>query len=108
MGLESIQGPQSPSGKISFNTLDRFRASYPAHCGPPDYRLYPPGSCSRVGNLVAFTLGTYTGDCGGIPRYLGPTTGHTLQSIPGGCFCIRVALAPVSFSSVGWCNCSSK
>jgi hypothetical protein len=43
-----------------------FGLSYLAHCGPPDCRLYPPGDCSRSGNLVAFILGTYTGDCGGI------------------------------------------
>jgi hypothetical protein len=32
---------------------------------------------------------------------------HALQSIPGGCFHVRVTLALVSFSSVGWRNCSS-
>jgi hypothetical protein len=105
--LESIRGPQLSSRPLSFDTLDRFQACYPAHCGPPDCRLYPPGDCLRAGNLVAFILGTYTGDCGGIPWYLGKTSGHTLQSIPGGCFRVRVALAPVSFSSVGWRNCSS-
>jgi hypothetical protein len=72
VGLESIRGPQLSSRPLSLDTLDRFWARYPAHCGLPDFRLYPPGDCSRAGNLVAYLfLGTYTGDCGGIPRYLG-------------------------------------
>jgi hypothetical protein len=58
-------------------------------------------NCSRVGNLVAFILGTYKGDYGGIPWYLEQTSGHALQSIPRGCFRVRVALALVSCSSVG-------
>jgi hypothetical protein len=46
-----------------------FWARYPAHCGLPDFRLYPPGDCSRAGNLVAniflghtqVTAGVYRG-----------------------------------------------
>jgi hypothetical protein len=53
MGLESIQGPQLSSRTFALNTLDRFRARYLAHCGLPNFRLYPPGDCSRFGNLVA-------------------------------------------------------
>jgi hypothetical protein len=71
MDFESVQGPQSSFGTLSFDTHDRFRACYPAHCGPPDYRLYPPGDCSRASNLVSFILVAYTGDYGGIPWYLG-------------------------------------
>ena len=71
MGLKSIRGPQLSSGPFSLDTLDRFRAQYPTHCGLPNFQLYPLGDCSRGGNLVAFILGTYTGDCGSIPRYLG-------------------------------------
>jgi hypothetical protein len=54
VGLESIRGPQLSSGPLSFDTLDRFQARYPAHCGLPNFRLYPPGDCSRAGNLVAY------------------------------------------------------
>jgi hypothetical protein len=54
MGLESVQGPQLSSGPLSFDTLDRLRARYPAHCGLPDFRLYPPGDYSRASNLVAY------------------------------------------------------
>jgi hypothetical protein len=78
MGLKSIQGPQLSSRTFSFDTLDRFQAWYPAHCGPPDCRMSLPDSCSRVGNLVSFTLGTYTCDYGGIPWYLGKTSSHSL------------------------------
>jgi hypothetical protein len=46
--LESIRGPQLSSGPFALDTLDMFRASYPAHCGLPDYRLYPLGDCSRA------------------------------------------------------------
>jgi hypothetical protein len=72
MGLKSVRGPQLSSRPFSLDTLDRFQARYPAHCGLPDFRLYPPGDCSRAGNLVFnLVLGTYTGDYGGIPWYLG-------------------------------------
>jgi hypothetical protein len=54
MGLESIRVPQFSSGPLSFDTLDRFQSRYPTHCGLPDFQLYPPGDCSRVGNLVAY------------------------------------------------------
>ena len=54
MGLKSVRGPQFSSGPLSFDTIDRFRAQYPAHCGLPDFRLYSLGDCSRVGNLVAY------------------------------------------------------
>jgi hypothetical protein len=54
VGLESIQGPQLSSVPLAFDTLDRFRARYPAHCGLPDCQLYPPGDCSSTGNLVAY------------------------------------------------------
>jgi hypothetical protein len=54
MGLESIQGPQLSYEPLSFDTLDRFRARYPSHCGLPDCQLYPPGDCSHAGNLVAY------------------------------------------------------
>jgi hypothetical protein len=37
MGLKSIQGPQLSSRPLSLDTLDRFRAQYPAHCGLPDF-----------------------------------------------------------------------
>jgi hypothetical protein len=53
VGLKSIRGPQLSSGPFSLDTLDRFWARYPAHCGLLDFRLYPPGDCSRTGNLVA-------------------------------------------------------
>jgi hypothetical protein len=54
MGLESIRDPQLSFGPLSLDTLDRFRARYPAHCGLPDFRLYPPGDCSCTGNLGAY------------------------------------------------------
>jgi hypothetical protein len=54
MGLESIRGLQLSFGPFDFDTLDRFRAQYPAHCGLPNFRLYLPGDCSCVGNLVAY------------------------------------------------------
>jgi hypothetical protein len=54
VGLESIQGPQLSSGPLALDTLDRFWARYPTHCGLPYFRLYPPGDCSRVANLVAY------------------------------------------------------
>jgi hypothetical protein len=54
MGLESVRGPQLSSGPIAFDTLDRFWARYLAHCGLPDFRLYPPGDCLCAGNLVAY------------------------------------------------------
>jgi hypothetical protein len=92
---------------LSLDTLDRFHTCYPAHYGPLVCRLYPPGDCLRDGNLVAHIIGTYTGDYEGIPRYLGQTLGHSLQSISGGCFHVQVALALVSCSSVGWRNCCS-
>ena len=78
VGLKSVQGPQFSFGPLSFDTLDSVRARYPAHCGLPNFRLYPPGDFSRDDNLVAFILGTYTSDCGGIPWYLGQTSGHAL------------------------------
>jgi hypothetical protein len=53
VGLESVQGPQLSSRTFSLDTLDRFRARYPAHCGLPDFQLYPPSDCSHAGNLVA-------------------------------------------------------
>jgi hypothetical protein len=71
MDLESIQDPQLSSEPLAFDTLGRFQTFYPAQCGPPNCQLYPPGNCLRAGNLVAFILGTYTGDCGGISQYLG-------------------------------------
>jgi hypothetical protein len=82
--LESFRDPQLSSGPLSFDTLGRFQTCYPAHCGPPDCRLYPPSDCLRDGNLVSFILVTYIGDCGGISWYLGQTLSHTLQSIHGG------------------------
>jgi hypothetical protein len=54
MDLESIQGNQLSSIPLAFDTLDRFWARYPAHCGLLDFRLYPPGDCSHAGNLVAY------------------------------------------------------
>jgi hypothetical protein len=105
--LESIRDPCLSSGPLAFDTLDSFQTCYPTHCGPPDYRLYLPGDCLRDGNLVAHFLGTYMGDCGGIPWYLRKTSGHTLQSIPRGCLHVQATLAPISFSSVVWRNCSS-
>jgi hypothetical protein len=54
MGLKSIRGPQLSSGPLALDTLNRFRARYPSHCGLPDFRLYPPGDCSRASNLVAY------------------------------------------------------
>jgi hypothetical protein len=82
MNLEFVRGPQLSSRPLAFDTLGRFQTCCPAHCGPPECRLYSPDDCLRVGNLVAFILETYTGDCGGILRYLGKTLGHALQSIP--------------------------
>jgi hypothetical protein len=64
--LEYIRYPQFSSGPLAFDTLGRFQTCYPAHCGPPDCRLYPPGDFSRDGNLVSFIIGTYVCDCGGI------------------------------------------
>jgi hypothetical protein len=107
MGLESIRGPQLSSRPLAFDTIDKFWAQYLAHCGLPDFRLYLTGDCLRAGNLVAYLSETCKGDCGGIPWYLGQTSSHALQSIPGGCFHVRVSLAPVSLSSVGCYNCSS-
>jgi hypothetical protein len=52
-------------------------------------------------------IGTYTRDCKVIPWYLGQTLDQTLESIPGGCFCVRVTLALVSFSIVDRRNYSS-
>jgi hypothetical protein len=52
VGLESIRGPQLYSEPFSLDTLDRFRARYPAHFGLPEFRLYLPGDCSHAGNLV--------------------------------------------------------
>jgi hypothetical protein len=37
MGLKSIRGPQLSLEPLSFDTLDRFQARYPAHCGLPDF-----------------------------------------------------------------------
>jgi hypothetical protein len=54
MGLESVRGPQLYFVPLDFDTLDRFQAQYPSHCGLPNFRLYPPGDCSRTGNLVAY------------------------------------------------------
>jgi hypothetical protein len=54
VGIESVRGPQLSSGPLAFDTLDRIRARYPAHCGLPDFQLYPPGDCSHAGNLVAY------------------------------------------------------
>jgi hypothetical protein len=54
VGLESARGPKLSSRPLAFNTIDRFWARYPAHCGLPNLRLYPPGDCSRAGNLVAY------------------------------------------------------
>jgi hypothetical protein len=51
--LKSIRGPQLSPGTFFLDTLDRFRDRYPAHCGLPDFRLYPLGDCLRTGNLVA-------------------------------------------------------
>jgi hypothetical protein len=53
VGLESVQGPQLSSRPFALDTLDRFQARYPAHCGLPDFRLYPPSDYLRAGNLVA-------------------------------------------------------
>jgi hypothetical protein len=53
VSLESVRGSQFSFRPFSLDTLDRFQARYPAHCGLPDFRLYPPSDCSRVGNLVA-------------------------------------------------------
>jgi hypothetical protein len=53
VGLESVPGPQLSSEPFSLDTLDRFRARYVAHCGLPDFRLYPPSDCLHAGNLVA-------------------------------------------------------
>jgi hypothetical protein len=53
VGIESVQVPQLSSGPFSLDTLDRFRAQYPAHCGLPDFQLYRPGDYLLVGNLVA-------------------------------------------------------
>jgi hypothetical protein len=53
VGLESVLGPQLSSGTFSLDTIDRFWARYPTHCGLPDFQLYPPGDCSCIGNLVA-------------------------------------------------------
>jgi hypothetical protein len=53
VGLEFIRGPQLSFGPFALDTLDRFQARYPAHCSLPDFRLYPLGDCSRIGNLVA-------------------------------------------------------
>jgi hypothetical protein len=54
VGLESVQGPQFSSKPLAFDTLDKFQARYPAHCGLPDFQLYLPGDCSRAGNLGAY------------------------------------------------------
>jgi hypothetical protein len=54
MGLKSVRGLQLSSRILVFDTLDRFWDRYPAHCGLPDFRLYPPGDCSCTGNLVAY------------------------------------------------------
>jgi hypothetical protein len=54
MGLESVRGPQLSFEPLAFDTLDKFRARYLAHCGLPDCRLYPPSDCSRAVNLVAY------------------------------------------------------
>jgi hypothetical protein len=78
MDLKSIRGPQLSSRPLSLNTLSRFQACYPSHCGPLECRLYPPGDCARAGNLVSFILGTYKGDWGAIMWYLGHTSGHAL------------------------------
>ena len=53
MGLESVRGPQLSSRPLAFDTLDRFWARYPVHCGLPEFRLYPPGDYSRAGKIVA-------------------------------------------------------
>jgi hypothetical protein len=53
VGLESIRGPQFSFRPFSLDTLDRFWAWYPIHCGLPDYRLYPPGDYSCADKLVA-------------------------------------------------------
>jgi hypothetical protein len=37
VGLESVQGHQLYSEPLAFDTLDKFWARYPAHCGLPDY-----------------------------------------------------------------------
>jgi len=54
VGIEFFRGPQLSSRPFSLDTLDRFWDQYPAHCGLPDFQLYPPGDCLRVGNLVAY------------------------------------------------------
>jgi hypothetical protein len=54
MGLEFVQGSQFSSRPLYFDTLDKFQALYPAHCGPSKFRLYTPGHCSRVSNLVSY------------------------------------------------------
>jgi hypothetical protein len=76
--LESIRYPQLSFKPLALDTLDRFWACYPSHCGPLDCRLYLSGDCLRLGNLVSLIIGTYTCDCGGITRYLGKTLGHAL------------------------------
>jgi hypothetical protein len=81
MDLEYVIDPLLSSRPLSFDTLIRFQTCYPSHCDPPNCRLYPPSDCLRDGNLVSHFLGTYTCDCGGIPRYLGQTSCHTFQSI---------------------------
>jgi hypothetical protein len=47
------------------------------------------------------------GDYGGITWYPGKMSDHALQIIIGGCFHVRVTLAPVGFANVDWRNCSS-
>jgi hypothetical protein len=42
MGLESVRGPQSSSETLALDTLDRFQARYPAHCG------LPTADCTRL------------------------------------------------------------
>jgi hypothetical protein len=60
VGLESVRGPHFSSGTLAFDTLDRLQARYPAHCGLPDFRLYPPSDCLCAHNLVAYIFYGYT------------------------------------------------
>jgi hypothetical protein len=102
--LESIRDPQLSSKPLSFDTLEGLQICYPSHYDLSNCQLYPPGNQLPGGNLVSHILRTCTGDCEGISWHLGWMLDHASQSIPGGCFRVRVALTPVIFSSVNWCN----